>query len=146
MNAEPAGPFRVDGRRIGSVSAIWFFNGQKWSAVTSGITPALWQHSYIFNHLIEYERRLYVATGGPVGSSSVWELTDGRYWRQVAGRGLYGSWGADGPIAQDPLGAAEWVYRMAVIDNDLVVGLAGYAGAAQVWRYSKKVRRHSSRP
>jgi len=122
---------------FGSAAPIWGFDGNRWQPVAGDRVSASWNESKIFRGLIVHEGSLCVGTGGKAGTSSLWKLQDGDRWEQIAGRGLNGSWGASGPLTKVGKEAFEWVDVVTIHNGDLVVGLAGYPGAAQVWRYRR---------
>lgn len=94
-----------------------------------GVAPAEWKPAHIFNHLVVHNDQLYVGVGGKRGTLSVWEY-DGTNWQKLAGDGRNGSWNS--PVVEK---GHEWIYRMAVHKDKLLVGFASDSipFSAPVW-------------
>jgi hypothetical protein len=117
-------------------SSVWEYDGATWRAVGVSI-PAEWASLTIFNKLLSYRNKLYVAAGGKNYVASVWELQNDESWRKIGGAGLNGSaW--QGPISGADTGQSElWIYSMLEYQGRLLVGMASsaVAGWGQVWQY-----------
>lgn len=117
-------------------SSVWEYDGSNWRALGSTV-PTDWADLIIFNKLLPYRNKLYVAAGGANYAASVWELQSDESWRKVAGGGLDGSvWHL--PISSDDAGGHPlWTYSMIEYQGRLLVGMASsaVAGRGQVWQY-----------
>jgi hypothetical protein len=114
------------------VPPVWSFDGVRWTPVGENI-PGLWAWLDNHNHVVEYGNTLLLPADGKLGMVTLWELANGRRWREVAGTHL-GSWISNGVTPAGFLETA-WIYRMVEFNGDLYVGFAGHRGAGQVWRY-----------
>jgi hypothetical protein len=119
----------------GAASNVWLFDGQRWTPLAVGATPALMGQSLIMNDAIVFQDRLVVATGHDTRRpAQLWELGADQCWRAI-----------DCPALETP-GEGEggwWVYRLCSDGRQLFASTAGHRGAARVLRFTPDTSRLS---
>ncbi|MFC3079679.1 hypothetical protein ACFODL_16380 [Phenylobacterium terrae] len=136
-------------------ASVLALQDDEWRPIARNGAPWGMHRSHIFNHMVEWRGRLYVATGNlretlssgpaPRAEAAVWEYdpeTDA--WRCVGGGGEHPAWSATGlPTLGPPSDRTGglWIYRMHVHEDRLVCGFAGHPAAGEVWMFDPQAEK-----
>jgi len=124
-------------------SSVWSYDGTRWRQLGYSDSPT-YARSTIFNYLIEHTGAFVLATGGTIGSA-IWQLSETGEWVPLSQGPGGDAWvGRQVPLKR-PADSHEWIYTMVSHHGALYAGVAGYDGAAQVWRYAPRTAHAWSR-
>jgi hypothetical protein len=110
----------------GSAAAVWRFRGQTWEMVGGDGRNGSWAAETYrrVNCLLAFRGKVYAGIGSSGSTTAELWAFDGNSWAKIGGDGVNSSWNDAGKID---------VLCLAVLNDQLVAGVGGSAGDAEVW-------------